>query len=217
MTHNSPNEIVILDLVKRYGDVTAVNCLNLTIKKGELFGLLGPNGAGKTTAISMLCGLLAPTNGTAHIGGLDIRQDMLSIKERISVCPQEAAVFKFLTGQENIELFGSLHGMEKQAIKKRAADLLNQADFTESAKRKAKGYSGGMMRQLNLLMALVSDPEIIFLDEPTVGMDARARRRTWEYIGALKEQGKTVILTTHYIEEAEALSDRVGIIDYGEL
>jgi len=210
------NEIVIKDLVKNYGDVKAVNGLSLDIRKGELFGFLGPNGAGKTTTISMLCGLLAPSAGSAQIAGYDIRKD-LSVKEQIGVCPQEAAVYKFLTGKENIELFGNLHGMDKQVLKERTANLLDQADFTEAAKRKAKGYSGGMMRQLNLLMALISDPEIVFLDEPTVGMDARARRKTWEYIAALKEQKKTVILTTHYIEEAQALSDRVGIIDYGEL
>jgi ABC-2 type transport system ATP-binding protein len=214
---NAQNEIVINDLVKNFGDVTAVNGLNLEIKKGEMFGFLGPNGAGKTTTINMLCGLLAPTAGTAHIGGYDVRKDMSKIKERIGVCPQEAAVFNFLTGRENIELFGNLHGMDKLALKERTNELLSQADFSEAARRRAKGYSGGMMRQLNLLVALISDPEIIFLDEPTVGMDARARRRTWEYIGSLKDQKKTVILTTHYIEEAEALSDRVGVIDYGEL
>lgn len=211
------NEIVIQDLFKQFGDVTAVNGLNMEIKKGELFGFLGPNGAGKTTTISILCGLLAPTSGTAHYGANDIRKHMPNIKARIGVCPQEAAVFKFLSGTENIELFGTLHGLDKQTVKERAAALVSQADFSAAAKRKAKGYSGGMTRQLNLLMALVSDPEIIFLDEPTVGMDARARRRTWDYIGSLKEQGKTIILTTHYIEEAQALSDRVGIIDYGEL
>lgn len=211
------NEIVIKDLVKNYGDVKAVNGLSLEIRKGELFGFLGPNGAGKTTTISMLCGLLAPSAGSAQIAGYDIRKDLSQVKEQIGVCPQEAAVYKFLTGKENIELFGNLHGMDKRVLKERTANLLDQADFTEAAKRKAKGYSGGMMRQLNLLMALISDPEIVFLDEPTVGMDARARRKTWEYIAALKEQKKTVILTTHYIEEAQALSDRVGIIDYGEL
>jgi ABC-2 type transport system ATP-binding protein len=211
------NEIVIQDLGKNFGDVTAVNGLTFDIKKGELFGLLGPNGAGKTTTISILCGLLEPSAGSAHIGGLDVRTDMPKIKERIGVCPQEAAVFKFLSGRENIELFGNLHGMDKHSVKERTTELLSQADFSEAAGRKAKGYSGGMMRQLNLLMALISDPEIVFLDEPTVGMDARARRRTWEYIGSLKDQNKTVILTTHYIEEAQALSDRVGIIDYGEL
>jgi ABC-2 type transport system ATP-binding protein len=211
------NEIIIQNLAKRFDDVQAVVGLNFEIRKGELFGLLGPNGAGKTTTIRMLCGLLAPSAGTAHYGDLDIRTDLHQIKARIGVCPQEAAVFKFLTGKENIELMGNLHGLNKKVIRERVADLLAQADFTEAAKRKAKGYSGGMMRQLNLLMALISDPEIIYLDEPTVGMDARARRRTWEYIASLKEQGKTIILTTHYIEEAQSLSDRVGIIDYGEL
>jgi ABC-2 type transport system ATP-binding protein len=203
--------------VKHFGDVKAVNGLSLGIKKGEMFGFLGPNGAGKTTTISMLCGLLEPTAGTATIGGFDIRKEPQKAKELIGVCPQEVAVYKFLTGMENLELFGNLHSMDKQVLKERARDLIDRADFSEAAGRRAKGYSGGMMRQLNLMIALVSDPEIAFLDEPTVGMDARARRRTWEFIGSLKDQGKTVILTTHYIEEAQALSDRVGIIDYGEL
>ena len=216
-TPDTRNEIVIKDLVKDYGDVKAVNGLNLEIGKGEMFGFLGPNGAGKTTTISMLCGLLKPTSGTAQIGGFDIGKEPRKAKALIGVCPQEAAVFKFLSGTENLELFGNLHGVDQAVLKKRAADLVGEADFAEAARRRAKGYSGGMMRQLNLMIALISDPEIVFLDEPTVGMDARARRRTWEYIGSLKEQGKTVILTTHYIEEAQALSDRVGIIDYGEL
>ncbi|WP_420645373.1 ABC transporter ATP-binding protein [Candidatus Leptofilum sp.] len=216
-TFAAQNEIVINGLVKKYGDVTAVNNLNLNIHKGEMFGFLGPNGAGKTTTISMLCGLLKPTAGSAQIAGHDIAREPQKVKAQIGVCPQEAAVFKFLTGMENLILFGNLHGMNPQLIKERAAELVNQADFADAARRKAKGYSGGMMRQLNLLIALISDPEIVFLDEPTVGMDARARRRTWERIASLKDEGKTVILTTHYIEEAETLSDRVGIIDYGEL
>jgi ABC-2 type transport system ATP-binding protein len=216
-TVQNENVIVINDLVKQFGDVTAVNGLNLEIRKGEMFGFLGPNGAGKTTTISMLSGLLDPTSGSAQIAGYDVVNEPQKVKHFIGVCPQEVAVFKFLTGKENIELFGKLHSMDKQVVKERTADLINQADFTEAAGRRSKGYSGGMKRQLNLMIALISDPEIVFLDEPTVGMDARARRRTWEYIGSLKDQGKTVILTTHYIEEAESLSDRVGIIDYGEL
>jgi ABC-2 type transport system ATP-binding protein len=209
--------IVIHDLVKRFEDVTAVNGLNLEIRTGEMFGFLGPNGAGKTTTISMLCGLLKPSAGTARINGFDVRQQPQKVKQAIGVCPQEVAVYNFLSGRENIELFGTLHGLDKQVVKQRAEELIKQADFIEAAGRRASGYSGGMMRQLNLMIALVSDPDIVFLDEPTVGMDARARRRTWQYIGSLKDQGKTVILTTHYIEEAQALSDRVGIIDYGEL
>ncbi|MFN2217822.1 MAG: ATP-binding cassette domain-containing protein [Anaerolineae bacterium] len=216
-TLQAENQIVVRDLTKHFGDVQAVNGLNLDIKKGELFGLLGPNGAGKTTTISMLCGLSEPTAGSAYIAGLDITQEPQKVKELIGVCPQDVAVYKFLSGMENLELFGTLYGMDRQAVKERAAELVDQADFAEAARRRTKGYSGGMMRQLNLMIALISDPEIVFLDEPTVGMDARARRRTWEYIGSLKDQGKTVILTTHYIEEAQALSDRVGIIDYGEL
>jgi ABC-2 type transport system ATP-binding protein len=216
-TSGTRNAIVIHDLVRQFDDITAVNGLNLEIHAGEMFGFLGPNGAGKTTTINMLCGLLKPSSGSAQIAGFDIRKQPQKVKELIGVCPQEAAVFNFLTGMENLELFGNLHGMDRQALKERAAELVNQADFSEAAKRKTKGYSGGMLRQLNLMIALISDPQIVFLDEPTVGMDARARRRTWDYIASLKDQGKTVILTTHYIEEAQALSDRVGIIDYGEL
>jgi ABC-2 type transport system ATP-binding protein len=211
------NIILINDLVKRCDDITAVNGLNLEIRKGEMFGFLGPNGAGKTTTISILCGLLKPTAGSARIAGFDISKEPLKAKELIGVCPQDVAVFKFLTGLENLKLFGSLHGMQKQQLEHRADDLINQADFSKAAKRRTKGYSGGMMRQLNLMIALINDPEIIFLDEPTVGMDARVRRSTWENIAALKGQEKTVILTTHYIEDAQVLSDRVGIIDYGEL
>lgn len=215
--HAPVNEIVVEDLVKKFDDVTAVDHLNLEIHKGEMFGFLGPNGAGKTTTINMLCGLLKPSSGSAEIAGFDILKEPQKVKAKIGVCPQEVAVFKFLSGMENLKLFGSLYGMEKGDLEQRATQLVEDADFTEAAKRKAKGYSGGMMRQLNLMIALISDPEIVFLDEPTVGMDARARRRTWEFIGSLKDQGKTVILTTHYIEEAQTLSDRVGIIDYGEL
>jgi ABC-2 type transport system ATP-binding protein len=216
-TAQNGNVIVVKDLTKRFGDITAINGLNLEIRKGEMFGFLGPNGAGKTTTISVLCGLLEPTAGTATVAGHDVTKETSKMQQHIGVCPQEAAVFKFLTGRENMELLGNLHGVEKKVLRERTTALLEAADFVETAKRRAKGYSGGMMRQLNLLMALVSDPEIVFLDEPTVGMDARARRRTWEYIASLKDQDKTVILTTHYIEEAQALSDRVGIIDYGDL
>jgi ABC-2 type transport system ATP-binding protein len=217
ITPTNGNAIEIKELAKNFGDVKAVEGLNLEVKRGELFGFLGPNGAGKTTTINMLCGLLDPTSGTAFVAGYDVTKDTNKMQAHIGVCPQEAAIFKFLTGRENIELLGNLHGVEKGILRERTTALLNESEFTEAAKRRAKGYSGGMMRQLNLLMALISDPDIVFLDEPTVGMDARARRRTWEYIGALKDQQKTVVLTTHYIEEAQALSDRVGIIDYGKL
>ncbi|MHA1912815.1 MAG: ABC transporter ATP-binding protein [Promethearchaeota archaeon] len=214
---NNGNAIVIRNLTKKFEDIIAVNDLSFEVKEGEIFGLLGPNGAGKTTTIKILSGLLNPTSGTATVGGYDIKSDLKKIKELIGVCPQHAAIYKFLTGRENIELFGNLHTMDKKELKQRTESLLEATNFTESSKRKAKGYSGGMLRQINLLIALINNPQIAFLDEPTVGMDPRARRKTWEFIGSLKEQNKTVILTTHYIEEAEALSDTVAIIDYGEL
>jgi ABC-2 type transport system ATP-binding protein len=214
---NNGCAIIIKDLVKRYDDVVAVDGLNLEIEDGELFSLLGPNGAGKTTTINILNGLVKPTEGTAIVGGYDVKKELKNVKKLIGVCPQEAAVFKYLNGEENIKLFGDLHQVPKKVIKERMNKHLETLGLKEYSKRKAKGYSGGMLRKLNIVMALINDPKIAFLDEPTVGMDPRARRATWEFIGSLKEQNKTVILTTHYIEEAEALSDRVGIIDYGKL
>ena len=209
--------IIIKDLVKQYEDVTAVDGVNLEIKQGELFSLLGPNGAGKTTTINILSGITKPTKGTAIVGGYDVSKNLKEVKTLIGVCPQEASVFKFLNARENIELFGSLHAIPKTTLKERTDTLLDALDLTEASKRKAKTYSGGMLRKLNLIIALIGDPKIAFLDEPTVGMDPRARRATWEFIKALKDQNRTIILTTHYIEEAEVLSDRVGIIDYGKL
>ena len=209
--------IEIQNLKKHFDDVKAVNDLSFNIKKGEIFGLLGPNGAGKTTAILMMIGLLKPTSGEIKVGGYNVRKDLKKIKEMIGFCPQQAAIYKFLSGRENIELYGNLYAIDKKVLKERIDELLEAVDFTEQSKRKAKKYSGGMLRQINMLMALIGDPDILFLDEPTVGMDARVRRKTWEFIATLKEKGKTVVLTTHYIEEAEALSDRVAIIDFGEL
>jgi ABC-2 type transport system ATP-binding protein len=204
-------------LVKQFNEVTAVDGLNLEIRRGELFSLLGPNGAGKTTTINILTGNLRPTKGTATVGGYDVGTDLKEIRKRIGVCPQEPAVFKFLTARENIQLFGSLHAVPSSELDARTDRLLDLLALTEASRRKAKGYSGGMLRKLNLIIALISDPQIAFLDEPTVGMDPRARRATWKFIESLKSEDKTVVLTTHYIEEAEALSDRVGILDYGQL
>jgi ABC-2 type transport system ATP-binding protein len=214
---NEVSAIIVKDLVKQFEDVTAVDRLNLEIRQGELFSLLGPNGAGKTTTINILSGILKPTKGTAIIAGFDVTKNIEEIKTIIGVCPQEAAVFKFLNARENIELFGNLHAIRKKELEERTDIFLELLGLAEASKRMAKGYSGGMLRKLNLIIALISDPKIAFLDEPTVGMDPRARRKTWEFIGSLKDQNKTIVLTTHYIEEAEALSDRVGIIDYGQL
>jgi ABC-2 type transport system ATP-binding protein len=209
--------IIVKNLEKRFDEIIAVNDLNLEIRKGELFGLLGPNGAGKTTTINMLVGLLKPTKGSIIIDGLNIKNELQKIKQLIGLCPQEPSVFKFLNGRENVQLFGNLYEMDKKEMQERMDKLFEITGLAEASKRKAKGYSGGMLRQLNLIIALINDPKILYLDEPTVGMDPRARRKSWEFIGALKNQNKTIVLTTHYIEEAEVLCDRVGIIDYGEL
>jgi len=209
--------IDIRNMVKKFQNIVAVDNLNLEIMEGELFSLLGPNGAGKTTTINILTGVVEPTNGVATIAGFDVTKKSNEIKKIIGICPQEAAVFPFLNAIENIELIGNLHSLPKKDIETRTNRFLELLGLVEASKRKAGGYSGGMLRKLNLMMALINDPKIAFLDEPTVGMDARARRNTWDFIGSLKKENKTVILTTHYIEEAEALSDRVGIIDYGKL
>jgi ABC-2 type transport system ATP-binding protein len=209
--------VVIEHLEKRYRDVKAVDDLNLQVDKGELFGLLGPNGAGKTTAISVLCGLISPTGGSATVCGYDVRKDAAKVKELIGVCIQETAIYPFLTGTENVELFGNLHAMDKTALKERSRILLNKMGLAEDAKRKAEKYSGGMKRRLSLILALIHDPEVAFLDEPTVAMDPQSRHAVWDFVKELKTKGKTIILTTHYMEEAQELCDRVGIIDHGKL
>jgi ABC-2 type transport system ATP-binding protein len=213
------NEIAIKinDLTKKFEEANAVDHINLSIQKGELFGLLGPNGAGKTTIINVLCGLLKPTSGTVEVAGFSVQKDPESVKEIIGVCPQDTAVYPFLTGRENIELFGKLHSMQRQQLKKKVDELLEKLGLTQDAKKRVGKYSGGMKRRINLVMALVHNPEVAFLDEPTVAMDPQSRHAVWEFIKELKQQGKTIILTTHYMEEAEYLCDRVGIIDHGQI
>ncbi len=209
--------IVIKHLTKKYEDVKALDDVSLIVEKGELFGLLGPNGAGKTTTINILCGLIKPTSGTAFVGSFDVQKETARVKELIGVCPQETAIYPYLTGSENVELFGNLHSMTKENIKSRRNMLLEKLGLTHEAKRKAEKYSGGMKRRLSLILALIHDPQIAFLDEPTVAMDPQSRHAVWDFIKELKKEGKTIILTTHYMEEAEALCNRVGIVDHGKL
>jgi ABC-2 type transport system ATP-binding protein len=211
------SEIRIENLTKKFEDVTAVDGLFLEIERGELFGLLGPNGAGKTTVIKILCGQLEPTSGSICVGGFDVRKEAAKVKELIGVCPQDTAAYPFLSGRENVELFGNLHAMSKEKLKKSVEELLEKMSLSEDADRRLGKYSGGMKRRINLIMALVNDPEIAFLDEPTAAMDPQSRHAVWDFIRELKERGKTIILTTHYMEEAEELCDRIGIIDHGRL
>ena len=209
--------IQIENLVKRFDDVTAIDDLSLNIKEGEIFGLLGPNGAGKSTTINILSGILQPTSGSVYVRGFDVTLDPGKVKRFIGVCPQTSSYYKYLTGRENIKLFGDLHGMPEALILRRTNSLIERLGLDKTADRKSSDYSGGMVRRINLAMALINDPEVAFLDEPTVAMDPQSRKATWGFIEEFRQSGKTVILTTHYIEEAEALADRVGVIDHGDL
>jgi ABC-2 type transport system ATP-binding protein len=213
---DDPVAIRATGLAKRFGDHVAVAGLDLTVSNGELFSLLGPNGAGKTTTIKMLCCLLRPSGGSASILGHDVETDPLAVKQVIGVSPQETAVAPNLNAWENLGLMAGLHGIDKQQASRRAGELLEVTGLTDRAGDKAKQYSGGMQRRLSIAMALVSDPQVVFLDEPTIGLDPQARRGMWEYIAGLKGN-TTIVLTTHYLEEADALADRIAVVDGGEL
>ena len=199
-------------LSRSFGDFVAVQAVDLTVGRGELFSLLGPNGAGKTTTIKMLCCLLRPTGGAAEVMGHDVVDDPLSVKSVINISPQETAVAERLNAWENLNLIAGLHGIDR--VKARSGELLEMMGLTERAGDRVKKYSGGMKRRLSIAMALISDPEVLFLDEPTLGLDPQSRRAIWEHIEALKGE-KTVLLTTHYLEEADALADRIAVMDKG--
>lgn len=210
------NAIQTIELTKKFGERTAVDNLNLSIKQGELFALLGVNGAGKTTTIKMLSCLSKPTSGDAFLLGDSVISNPLSIKSKINVSPQETAIAPNLTIRENLEIIASLYGSSKDEAKEKAEKMIHDFGLAEVSKDKAKTLSGGWQRRLSIAMALISDPQILFLDEPTLGLDVLARRELWNVIRKLK--GKvTIILTTHYLEEAEALSDRIGIMVKGRL
>lgn len=210
------NAIEIQGLRKCYGSLTAVDDLNLTIGQGEFFALLGVNGAGKTTTIKMLSCLTLPTAGDAKLLGRSICTEAEQVKRVIAVSPQETAIAPNLSVTENLEFLAGIHGLSKEAAKARTAVMLETLGLQPVAKQRAKTLSGGWQRRLSIALALVSQPEILFLDEPTLGLDVLARRELWRVIEALK--GKvTVILTTHYLEEAEALADRIGVMAAGRL
>lgn len=212
----NPNAIQTFGISRTYGDFTAVDGVDLSIRQGELFSLLGPNGAGKTTTIKMLCCLLRPTGGTATVMGHDINNDPLSVKQVIDISPQETAIAERLNAWENLSLMAGLNGLAKQEAKQRSEELLQMMGLTERAKEPVKKYSGGMKRRLSIAMALVSDPQVLFLDEPTLGLDPQSRRAIWEHIEKLKGE-TTIVLTTHYLEEADALADRIAVIDEGKI
>ena len=208
--------IEVCGLEKRYGSVAAVDGLSFEVEQGELFSLLGVNGAGKTTAIRMLTGLTRPDAGDARLMGRSLRGDLPGVKRIVGLSPQESAVAPRLTVAENLEWIARLHGMNRRAARGKLDEALARFGLESVARRRAGALSGGWQRRLSIAMALASDPQILFLDEPTLGLDVLARRGLWELIGALRGR-TTILLTTHSMEEAEAVSDRVGVLKRGRL
>ncbi len=204
-------------LRKSYGDVQALAGVDLQAPPGTVLGLLGPNGAGKTTAVRILTTLLPPDGGSAHVAGLDVVREAATLRSRIGLAGQYAAVDENLTGAENLEMVGRLYHLPKGEPRDRAADLLERFDLSEAADRLVRTYSGGMRRRLDLAAALVAYPPVLFLDEPTTGLDPRSRLALWETIEARVEEGTTVLLTTQYLDEADRLADRISVIDRGRV
>jgi len=213
------NGIEVRGLVREFkGGIRAVDGIDLDVAPGEIYGFLGPNGAGKSTTVHMLTTLLPPTAGSAKVAGLDVATQGPAVRKRIGAALQEAALDTFLTGREHFDLQGGLHGLNKAERRARAQELLARVGLTDAADRKVGGYSGGMKRRLDLALALVHRPAILFLDEPTTGLDPQSRSALWEEVRRLAaDDGVTVFLTTQYLEEADVLADRVGIIDRGRI
>jgi ABC-2 type transport system ATP-binding protein len=212
-----PSILEVNNLVKQYGDFTAVKGISFDIQEGEIFSLLGPNGAGKTTTISMLSTLYTPTSGDAKIGGHSITKEPMAVKQVIGVVPQEIALYEDLTARENLIFWGQMYGLSGASLSSRVDEVLEQIGLTDKAKNRVKTYSGGMKRRVNIGVGLLHKPRLLFMDEPTVGIDPQSRRAILETVKDLNKLGMTVLYTTHYMEEAEELSSRVGIIDHGEL
>ena len=209
------NVIEAFGLVKHYGDVVALDGLDLAVSEGSVYGLLGPNGAGKTTAVSILATLLIPDSGSARVAGADVLKEPARVRERIGLSGQYAALDEHLTGFENLDMIGRLYRLGRSKSRTRARELLEVFDLTEAGNRPVKTYSGGMRRRLDLAGALVASPPVLFLDEPTTGLDPRSRLDLWGVIRELVARGSTLLLTTQYLEEADHLADRIMVIDQG--
>ena len=205
-------------ITKRFDEVNAVNKISISVKPGELFGLLGPNGAGKTTLISMLSTMIEPSGGSALVWGYNVMKDADAVRQNIGVVFQDTTLDDRLTGRENLDLHGRLYGLDGKTRKERIKEVLSLVELTERADAIVKTYSGGMMRRLEIARGLMHHPHVLFLDEPTLGLDPQTRMHIWDYIKKLnKEEGVTILLTTHYMEEADRLCDRIAIIDNGEI
>ncbi|MCE8423200.1 MAG: ATP-binding cassette domain-containing protein [Candidatus Methanoperedens sp.] len=205
-------------ITKNFEDIIAVNKITITVKPGELFGLLGPNGAGKTTLINMLSTMIEPSEGRALVWGHDVIKEADDVRQNIGVVFQDTTLDDRLTGRENLDLHGRLHGLDGKTRKDRIKEVLSLVELTDRADAIVKTYSGGMMRRLEIARGLMHHPHVLFLDEPTLGLDPQTRHHIWDYIKLLnKEEGVTIMLTTHYMEEADKLCDRIAIIDHGEI
>jgi ABC-2 type transport system ATP-binding protein len=205
-------------LTKTYDEIKAVDHIDLSIEKGEIFGLLGPNGAGKSTTIGMLCTIIRPTSGKASVAGHDVVKEPAKVRKCVGIVFQDPTLDTVLTGRENLELHARLYGVPKDLMNERIEEVLKLVDLKARADHITRTYSGGMRRRLELARGLLHKPRVLFLDEPTLGLDPQTRARTWEYIRKMKDtEGMTVVLTTHYMEEAEMMCDRVGIIDRGKI
>jgi ABC-2 type transport system ATP-binding protein len=207
----------VQNLVKKFGDLTAVKGISFDIQEGEIFSLLGPNGAGKTTTISILSTLIEPTEGLATIGGHSVTGDPMAVREMIGVIPQELALYDELSARGNLAFWGQMYNLSGKALRSRMDEVLEQIGLTERADERVKTYSGGMKRRVNIGVGLLHKPRLLFMDEPTVGIDPQSRRAILDTVKDLNANGMTVLYTTHYMEEAQELSDRVGIIDHGDL
>jgi ABC-2 type transport system ATP-binding protein len=206
-----------IDLWKSYGELAAVSGVSLEVRAGEILGLLGPNGAGKSTTVAMLCGLVTPDRGVVRVGGVALKGDAGAQKRRLGLVPQEIAVHEDLAAIDNVRLFGALYGLRGRELEDRARAILGEVGLGERGRDKPESFSGGMKRRLNIACALVHDPEVLLLDEPTAGVDPQSRNAIFESLEALRARGKAILYTTHYMEEAERLCDRIVIIDHGKV
>jgi ABC-2 type transport system ATP-binding protein len=209
--------IEAIDLVKRFGDNTAVDGISFTVPQGTVLGLLGPNGAGKTTTVRMMTTLTEPTSGTARVAGFDVLRDPDEVRRNMGLTGQAATVDELLTGRENIRMIGSLYGLRRKELDPLGDQLLEQFSIADAADRVVKGYSGGMRRRLDLAVSLLASPPVLFLDEPTTGLDPRSRTELWEVLRGLVADGTTLLLTTQYLEEADQLADTIVVVDRGRI
>ena len=211
------NAIEVLNLHKSFGETKAVQGVNFQVERGEIFSLLGPNGAGKTTTISMLSCLLRPDEGDARVMGHSIKDEQMGVKAALGVVPQEIALYEDLTARENLVFWGKMYGLRGGALKARVDEVLDVIGLRDRAKERVGKYSGGMKRRVNIGVALLHKPQVIYMDEPTVGIDPQSRRNILDSVVTLKDQGMTVLYTTHYMEEAQELSDHIAIMDHGKM